>query len=228
VSWIGPHFFQNDDHPPADVRAGQALVAQVYQALSRGPGWAGTLLILCYDEHGGFYDHVAPAPAADTDPAFRQYGVRVPAMVICPWVAPASVHHGVLDHTTIIKTILLRFCRSAAGQIPDMGQRVGAAAHLGALLSQAQARPAPAIPDTAIAQWGAWQAETWRAGLAAGACAAGAAAMLSAEEAGAIAADKHMAKTSKKALAANGKAAPLSISKRRRKRRRPAPPQALP
>jgi phospholipase C len=230
VCWIDPHFFENDDSPPADVRAGQALVAQVYQALSRGPAWHETLLILCYDEHGGFYDHVAPEAAPDIDPAFQHYGVRVPAMLVCPWVAPASVHHGVLDHTSIIKTILMRFCRSATGDIPDMGRRVNAATHVGAALSAPRARPAPAMPDTAIAQWAAWHVESWRAGLSSDAGRAVAASMLSVEEAGAIAADKHIAKTSKKALAANGKAAPQSIAKRRKKRDKPAapPPPPLP
>ncbi|MDC8757433.1 alkaline phosphatase family protein [Janthinobacterium fluminis] len=217
VAWIDPHFFENDDHPPADVRAGQAFVAQVYQALARGPAWGETLLVLCYDEHGGFYDHVAPGPAADADPAFQQYGVRVPALLVSPWVAPASVHHGVLDHCSIIKTILLRFCRSASNDIPDMGARVGAAAALGAPLAEPRARVAPPMPATAIAEWAAWQAANWGVGEMAA---------LSAEEAGAIAADKHIAKTSKKAMAANGKAAPVPIAKRRRKRGRPATAQS--
>ncbi|MFM9437220.1 hypothetical protein ACFDR9_004307, partial [Janthinobacterium sp. CG_23.3] len=159
-----------------------------------------------------------PPPPQDLDPAFQQYGVRVPAMVVCPWVAPASVHHGLLDHTSIIKTILMRFCRSDNGDIPDMGRRVNAAAHVGALLSESQARPAPLMPDSAIAQWAAWHVESWGAGLASDAATADAASTLSVEEAGAIAADKHIAKTSKKALAANGKAAPLSLAKRRKRR----------
>ncbi|MFM9437384.1 phospholipase C, partial [Janthinobacterium sp. CG_23.3] len=91
VSWIDPHFFENDDSPPGDVRAGQALVAQVYQALSRGPAWGETLLMLCYDEHGGFYDHVAPATAHANTPPFPSPLPPVPLPLFFPFVAPTHV-----------------------------------------------------------------------------------------------------------------------------------------
>jgi len=148
VSWIDPNFVDlsffetssNDDHPPSDVHAGQQLVLQVYRALAESPLWERTLLVITYDEHGGFYDHVVPPPCADDDPRFRRYGVRVPAFAISPWVAPRSVSHEVFDHTSIIKTILTRFCADADGAIPDMGARVAAANHLGSLLTLDQPR----------------------------------------------------------------------------------------
>lgn len=207
VSWIDPHFFANDDHPPADIRAGQALVAQVYQALSQGPAWPRTLLILCYDEHGGFFDHVAPGPAADDDPAFRQYGVRVPALLVSPLVAQGSVCHDLLDHTSIIKTILQRFCQGADGVLPDMGARVAAAAGLGTALSLTQPRPAPVVPDSVSAQRACWEAELRTADFAPLAVALGAssAPAMSDAEAGAIAAHRQLARGAKNALAANGK-----------------------
>lgn len=220
VSWIDPHFFDNDDHPPADVRDGQALVAEVFDALSSGPGWNDTLLILCYDEHGGFYDHVAPGAAPDADAAFRQYGLRVPAFAISPWVASASVHHGLLDHCSIIKTILLRFCRSANGAIPDMGPRVAAAAHLGGLLSLAQPRGVVPLPQSAWRQ----QAAQVRASLERGAGDTARPAVMSDEEAGAVAADKQLAKAARQVKPGNesggGKPVmvPILIAKRRRKR----------
>ena len=140
VSWIDPDFgytsfgmHQNDDHPPVTIAAGQELVLQVMHALRTGPKWDRTLLIVVYDEHGGFYDHVAPRKAADDDPAFRSYGPRVPAFIVSPRVTKQSVSHTVYDHTSIIKTILLRFA-SASG-LPDMGARFAAAAHLGDLLT---------------------------------------------------------------------------------------------
>jgi phospholipase C len=153
VSWIDPDFglpipgvHQNDDHPPADVLAGQELALKVYHAVTQGPLWQKSLLIIVYDEHGGFYDHVAPPAAEDDDPAFRQYGVRVPALVVSPWVGPGSVSKLPFDHTSIIKTILLRFCQSNSG-IPDMGIRVSRASHLGGLLSLADPRDAPPLAD---------------------------------------------------------------------------------
>ena len=79
-----------------------------------GPGWRKTLLIWNYDEHGGYYDHVTPPPAIAPDnippavPAgqsayngFRQYGFRVPCVLVSPWSRPRYVSHRVFDHTSI-------------------------------------------------------------------------------------------------------------------------------
>jgi len=86
VAWIDPAFTNfnplgfpvNDDHPPADIRDGQDLVLAVYDALAGGPQWERSLLLVVYDEHGGFYDHVPPPPAPDADPEmYGSYGVRV-------------------------------------------------------------------------------------------------------------------------------------------------------
>ncbi|HET9678180.1 MAG TPA: alkaline phosphatase family protein, partial [Solirubrobacterales bacterium] len=73
VSWIDPNFIDlsvldpssNDDHPPSDVRAGQALVLEIYEALVKSPNWEDTVFVVVYDEHGGFYDHVPPPAVAD-------------------------------------------------------------------------------------------------------------------------------------------------------------------
>jgi phospholipase C len=156
VSWIDPHFKDahmlgpnsNDDHPPEDVTAGQELVLTVYHALRRSKAWEKTLLLVTYDEHGGFFDHVPPPPCADDDPHFDRYGVRVPALVVSPFVPAHSIaadsagERLIFDHTSIIKTILLRHCLDEAGQIPDMGKRVSAANHLGQVLGPPRARVA--------------------------------------------------------------------------------------
>ena len=111
--------------------------------MSQGPLWKETLLVIVYDEHGGFYDHQYPTVTpADDDPNFREYGARVPAFLISPYVEPRFVAKDCYDHTSIIKTILLRFCRKEA-QIPDMGARVNAAKHLGSLLTLDAPREAP-------------------------------------------------------------------------------------
>jgi len=88
-------------------------VLAVYHALAASPQWEKTLLVIFYDEHGGFFDHLAPPGAPDDQQMFGRYGVRVPALVVSPWVEPRSVSHTVLDHTSVIKTILLRFCPGA-------------------------------------------------------------------------------------------------------------------
>ncbi|MEO8857269.1 MAG: alkaline phosphatase family protein [Burkholderiaceae bacterium] len=167
VSWIDPHFFKNDDHPTADVALGQAFVAQVYAALAKSPQWSKTLLVVLYDEHGGFFDHVQPGPAPDDDPAnFGSYGVRVPALFAGGCVDKAQCFKTVWDHTSLIKTILLRFCQKD-GAIPAMGKRVAEAAHLGEVLSLEQARAAPALPDEAVTSLAQAQAQAFRDGLAA-------------------------------------------------------------
>jgi phospholipase C len=70
VSWIDPNFVDlnvldpnsNDDHAPSDIRAGEAFVVEIYDALRNSAEWEDTMLVVGYDEHGGFYDHVAPPP----------------------------------------------------------------------------------------------------------------------------------------------------------------------
>lgn len=173
VSWIDPFFGhlnrskQNDDHPPADVVAGQELALKLYNAVVTGPKWKKTLLVIVYDEHGGLFDHVEPPTAEDDSPAFRQYGVRVPAFVVSPFVERGKLSSTVFDHTSIIKTILLRFCRRADGSIPDMGARVRSANHLGGLLTLPDAREATPISafQHLIDRVAQWRAEAFRSSM---------------------------------------------------------------
>jgi phospholipase C len=172
VSWIDPDFGivvypgpPNDDHPAHDTRHCQNLVSEVYNALLESPNWSKTLLIVTYDEHGGFYDHVSPRDftPADDDPNFAKYGVRVPAFLISPWVGKGAVYgkqtNGleaesvVFDHTSILKTILNRFCWNGEA-LPTMTARIDNAKDLGPLLTEPQARTdctrAPSIPDVPV------------------------------------------------------------------------------
>lgn len=173
VAWIDPKFVDvggavssNDDHPPSDVRAGQELVLRIFNALVRSPVWDRTLLVLAYDEHGGFFDHVEPPSAPDDDPRseFHGYGPRVPAIVVSARVRP-GVSHDVFDHTSIIKTCLVRFCRREGGLIPDMGLRVSSANHLGALLERGvrTARPDEETLQKLASALGDWRADSLRA-----------------------------------------------------------------
>lgn len=112
-------FGQNDQHPPHDVLKGDDLVATVYNALRANEElWASTLLIVTWDEHGGFYDHIYPPQATPPDAKnqegfdFTRFGVRVPTILISPWVAAGSVfrpEEGVLDHTSILKYLTRKF-----------------------------------------------------------------------------------------------------------------------
>ena len=178
VSWIDPNFVDfdllgpggsNDDHPPSDLKAGQDLALKAYNAIAGGPKWKKTLFVITYDEHGGFFDHVPPPAAADDRPAFRSYGPRVPAIVVSPWIKRGTVSTTVFDHASIVKTILLRFCKKADGRIPDMGARVNAANHLGGLLTLNQPRPAPpkAKLQPLIGAIAAWRAQLAHEGMSA-------------------------------------------------------------
>jgi Phosphoesterase family/Ricin-type beta-trefoil lectin domain-like len=97
VSFIDPHFIDNPpgancDEPPADVKDGQELVRLIVEAVVSSPQWDKSMLIITYDEHGGFFDHVPPPAAPKVTPeSVGTYGVRVPAFVISPWVKPGSV-----------------------------------------------------------------------------------------------------------------------------------------
>jgi phospholipase C len=157
VSWIDPNFIDlkvldpssNDDHPPSDVRAGQALVLEIYEALRNSKAWENSLLVIVYDEHGGFYDHMPPPPLdVDDGSGYATYGVRVPALVVGPRV-PQHVQHEHFDHTSLIKTILLRFAADPTQAIGRMGARVEHVQHLGVLLGE-QVRTD--IPDHADAR----------------------------------------------------------------------------
>jgi phospholipase C len=144
VSWIDPNFIDlsvldpnsDDDHPPSDVFAGQRLVFDLYEALVSSPNWENTMLVITYDEHGGFYDHVAP-PETEDGSGHETYGVRVPALVVGPRVQRAPCHE-LFDHTSLIKTILTRFGRE--GSIEAMSEnvkhdRIRKANHLGVALA---------------------------------------------------------------------------------------------
>jgi phospholipase C len=161
VSWIDPNFIDlsildpasNDDHPPSDIRAGQAFILELYEALTRSPDWNDTVLVVVYDEHGGFYDHVVP-PSIHDDSGYDTLGVRVPALIVGPRVQK-TISHQVFDHTSLIKTILTRFADDPATSIGQMPQRVRNAAHLGQVLEDAPRTdiPEPAAARAAIATW---------------------------------------------------------------------------
>jgi phospholipase C len=128
-SFIEPRYFSdpvlrrmpNDQHPPHSVLFGERLVARTYDALRNSPTWEQTLFIITYDEHGGIYDHVPPPPAVSPDNlqhdgfAFDRYGVRVPAVIVSPWIPAGSVIRPPaaaaypFDHTSILATLRALF-----------------------------------------------------------------------------------------------------------------------
>jgi len=139
----------NSQHPVTDVSLGEKLIYDVYQTVRGGPGWAKTLLIITYDEHGGCYDHVPPPDGATPPDSFRgdvdhlnfdftRYGVRVPALLISPLIPAGTVFRassGVIDHTSVLKTLQQRWPK-----IKPLAKRDAAAPGLGDVLTLAAPR----------------------------------------------------------------------------------------
>jgi phospholipase C len=115
VSYLDPRFLDEgsgssgDDHPHADIRVGQHFLSSIYRAVTAGPQWSKTLLVITYDEWGGFFDHVRPPLAPDANPKARLRGFRVPCIVVSPRARRRHVAHDIYDHTSILKLIEWRF-----------------------------------------------------------------------------------------------------------------------
>ena len=106
----------SSQHPMDGIAEGDALVARVYGAIRNSSVWNSSFLIILYDEHGGFYDSVAPGPATKPNDGangqmnkygfgFDRFGVRVPAVVVSPWVGRGQVTHTLFDHSSVLATI---------------------------------------------------------------------------------------------------------------------------
>lgn len=113
-----PAYSASDQHPDHNVQEGEALIQRVFNAIWNNPVRNSTLLVIVYDEHGGTYDHVRPPQSVNPDgkvwqndgisidPSFdfTRLGVRVPAVLVSPYIKPGTVDHTIYDHTSIIAT----------------------------------------------------------------------------------------------------------------------------
>ena len=134
------------EEDPQDISLGEAFTAGVIDAVTKSPNWPETVLVFCYDEHGGYYDHVPPpkavppddiAPILQTHPNehldglpanvpgdYARYGLRVPAVIVSPFAKPNYVSHVVHDHTSILSLIEHKW------NLPALTNRDGAADNL--------------------------------------------------------------------------------------------------
>lgn len=165
-SFLEPVYFntfgkQNDQHPPTRVSKGEALIAQIYNALRANQAlWEKTLFVLLYDEHGGFADHVWTPPGGAVPPddstdtiskfKFDRLGVRVPAILISPWV-PKGFDTTTYDHTSLLKYLADKW------GVEELGKRTESANSFGPLLTRLGAprtdtpqSVAPAVPPRAL------------------------------------------------------------------------------
>jgi phospholipase C len=139
-----------DDHAPAGISDGQEFLMQVYKAVTASRTfWQNALLIVDYDEHGGFFDHVPP-PIIPTNPPddakwsvpFKSLGVRTPAFVISPFVKAGAVCHNLLDHTSVLKLLGEMFGNGSYS--PEVDSRpVGSISHVLDFTNPIVPAPAP-------------------------------------------------------------------------------------
>jgi phospholipase C len=114
-SLIDPDFFTNDLHPPHDLGLGEAFLGSIVRAMEASPQWGRSLLVITYDEHGGFFDHVPPPMTHDDRAEFRQLGFRVPALVIGPTVRRGQVVSAQFEHVSVAATLGTRFGMESLG-----------------------------------------------------------------------------------------------------------------
>jgi len=150
----------NSQHPLDDITHGERLIKRVYEAIRNSPLWGQSMLIVSYDEGGGFFDHAIPGPAVPpgdsvTDPVndhhgfdFAQLGVRVPAIVCSPWIPRNLIDHREYEHASVPSTI------EHLWGLPSMTDRDDHARDLTSLLSLSAPRtdaletlPPAAEPD---------------------------------------------------------------------------------
>jgi phospholipase C len=117
-SLVEPDYSTQSEENPQNIAVGEEFAASVVNAVINGPAWDRTVLLLTYDEHGGYYDHVPPPAAIPPDgigptlvpgengfDGFGRYGFRVPFALVSPWARPHFVSHRVYDHTSILKLV---------------------------------------------------------------------------------------------------------------------------
>jgi phospholipase C len=147
----------SSQHPMDGVWGGEMLIHNLYVLLRNSPLWDKSLLIITYDEHGGFYDHFAPGPITPPDDGssgwynesgftFDLAGVRVPTVVVSPWIPAGKVDHTVYDHSSVLATLENRFFQPP---IPSLTQRDANAQNLLGLLTLTSPRtdcPPSSVP----------------------------------------------------------------------------------
>jgi phospholipase C len=150
VSFVDPGFAgelvgaSNDYHPLSDIRLGDRFLHDVYETVTTSPAWEGTVLVVNFDEWGGFFDHVPP-PAVAANPGepadWGQLGFRVPCLVASPFARRGHVAHAQFDHCSVLRMIEWAF------DLTPLTARTGAAGNLADVLDLSGS------PDTRAPHW---------------------------------------------------------------------------
>ena len=147
----------DDNHAPLAVAWGEDFLRRTYQAITANPEkWKGTLLVLYYDEHGGFFDHVAPpkipyTTTGDDKHSFISTGPRIPAILVSPLVKPGTPCHLQLDHTSVLQLLAEKFGKPGETYSDNVAFRRKAGIHsLREALNNDRPFDAPAAPSVGI------------------------------------------------------------------------------
>ena len=154
-SLLDPDYSTQSQEDPQNIVVGEAFLASVVEALGRSPSWLRTLLIVTWDEHGGYYDHVPPPvalapdaigpvvqPGESTYDGFNRYGFRVPSIVVGPFAKRRHVSHVVYDHTSMLALLERKW------NLPAMSYRDANANDLTDFLDlRAMRRGRPTFPE---------------------------------------------------------------------------------
>ena len=155
----GPHIGPdqpNDNHPPLAIGFGEEFLRRAYQAATVNPNrWRNTALIHYYDEHGGFYDHVPPPPIPYTTKgnpahAFKSLGVRIPGIIVSPYVDPASVCTELFDHTSVLQFLAEVFTPGIPYSAEVEDRKARGIKSVSAALSDTPRADIPAAPNDPI------------------------------------------------------------------------------
>lgn len=155
----------NDDHPPLPIGPREHLLRDVYMALAgNDQRWAKTVMIVTFDEHGGFYDHVQPINVRTDPPVgaawkgerFETTGVRVPGLIVSPLVTAGSVYKEPLDHTSILQFIASRFGSGPYSQDVENRRQQGIGNVADALNREEPRTSIPWPPEDTLAELRLW------------------------------------------------------------------------
>jgi phospholipase C len=165
LQFPGVSVMGDEYHPPSDTTPGERLLERLHRALRASPCWERTLLVITFDEHGGTYDHVPPGPATPPtgkpEPGqhgftFDRYGVRVPTVLVSPYVGPGTVFRSEgdvpYDHTSVIATVLSWALPKVSRDEWGLGERVKNAPTFEDVLTLERARIDDALAPVAAAR----------------------------------------------------------------------------
>jgi len=146
----------NDNHAPLAIGWGEEFLRRTYEAVtSNGKKWENTVMVVYYDEHGGFYDHVPPPfikykTIGDEPYQFESLGVRIPAIIVSPLVERGSVSHALFDHTSILQFLAEKFTPGQPYSATVNERKTQGITSISSLLIDQPAAVAPAPPTAPI------------------------------------------------------------------------------